>query len=102
MPLHEIAVLMTSFNRREVTLKSLDSLFRQQKAEGIRFAVFLVDDGSTDGTGGAVKSLFPQVKVLQGNGALFWNGGMRVAFAAAVQESFDAYLFLNDDTTLYS
>jgi GT2 family glycosyltransferase len=102
MPIHKIAVLMTSFNRREVTLKSLASLFRQQKAEAIRFAVFLVDDGSTDGTGDAVNSLFPQVKVLQGNGTLFWNGGMRVAFAAAVRESFDAYLFLNDDTTLYS
>lgn len=102
MPIREIAVLMTSFNRREVTLKSLDSLFRQQEAEGIRFAVFLVDDGSTDGTSGAVNSHFPQVKVLQGDGTLFWNGGMRMAFAAAVQESFDAYLFLNDDTALYS
>jgi GT2 family glycosyltransferase len=101
MPIHEIAVLMTSFNRREVTLKSLDSLFRQQKTEGIRFVVFLVDDGSTDGTSEAVSSLFPQVKVLQGDGTLFWNGGMRVAFAAAIRESFDAYLFLNDDTTLY-
>jgi GT2 family glycosyltransferase len=102
MPIHKIAVLMTSFNRREVTLKSLESLFRQQKAEGIRLSVFLVDDGSTDDTSRAVNSLFPQVKVLQGDGTLFWNGGMRMAFAAAVQESFDAYLFLNDDTTLYS
>jgi GT2 family glycosyltransferase len=101
MPIQKIAVLMTSFNRREVTLKSLDSLFRQQKAEGIRFTVFLVDDASTDGTSGAVNSLFPQVRMLQGDGTLFWNGGMRLAFATAAQEPFDAYLFLNDDTTLY-
>jgi GT2 family glycosyltransferase len=102
MPIHEIAVLMTSFNRREVTLKSLDSLFSQQKVEEIQFTVFLVDDGSTDGTSGAVTSLFPQVKLLQGDGTLFWNGGMRLAFATAMRESFDAYLFLNDDTALYS
>jgi GT2 family glycosyltransferase len=102
MPIHEIAVLMTSFNRREVTLKSLDSLFRQQKAADVEFTVFLVDDGSTDGTGKAVNSLFPQVNVLRGDGTLFWNGGMRMAFAMAMRDSFDAYLLLNDDTILYS
>ena len=42
MPIRRIAVLMTSFNRRDVTLNSLASLFRQRKAEGIQFTVFLV------------------------------------------------------------
>jgi GT2 family glycosyltransferase len=102
MPIHTIAVLMTSFNRRKVTLKSLTALFDQQKVEGISVTVFLVNDSSTDGTTEAVESSFPKVRVLQGNGTLFWNGGMRMAFDAAMQESFDAYLFLNDDTALYS
>jgi len=102
MPIHTIAVLMTSFNRREVTLNSLAALFRQQNAERIQITVFLVNDGSTDGTGEAVNVLFPRVRVLQGDGMLFWNGGMWLAFDTAMQESFDAYLFLNDDTTLYA
>jgi GT2 family glycosyltransferase len=102
MPIHQIAVLMTSFNRREVTLKSVAALFQQRKAEGVQFTVFLVNDGSTDGTDEAVHSRFPDVRVLQGDGTLFWNGGMRMAFETAARESFDAYLFLNDDTFLYS
>jgi GT2 family glycosyltransferase len=101
MSIHSLAVLITSFNRRESTLASLKSLFLQETPEDLQLAVILVDDGSTDGTGDAVRSMFPQVRVLDGDGSLFWNGGMRKAFATALMESFDAYLLLNDDTILY-
>jgi GT2 family glycosyltransferase len=60
-----------------------------------------VDDGSTDDTATAVSQRFPQVKILQGTGSLFWNGGMRIAFAQALQHDYDYYLWLNDDTVLY-
>lgn len=101
MPIHRVAVLMTSFNRRELTLASLASLFQQRGAEDIQLSVFLVDDGCTDGTADAVRSSFPQVHVLHGDGTLFWNGGMRVAFDAAMKTAFDAYIWFNDDTILY-
>jgi GT2 family glycosyltransferase len=61
----------------------------------------LTDDGSTDGTSEAVGARFPQVKILTGDGNLYWNGGMRVAFAEAMKGGFDYYLWLNDDTTLH-
>lgn len=92
---------MTSFNRRESTLRSLAALNRQQRAADVALHVFLVDDGSSDGTADAVRSAFPEVRILQGDGSLYWNGGMRMVFAAALQESFDAYVFLNDDTVLF-
>jgi len=101
MSIHNIAVLMTSFNRRELTLRSLSSLYRQMNPSDIQISVFLVDDGCTDGTAEAVTSHFPEVNLLPGDGTLFWNGGMRKAFAAAMQGAFDAYIFLNDDTILY-
>src|SRR5208282_764977 len=94
MSIHRIAALMTSFNRRDSTLRSLTALVRQQGAADFALHVFLVVDGSTDGTADAVQSAFPEVRVLQGDGSLYWNGGMRMAYAAAMQESFDAYLFL--------
>jgi GT2 family glycosyltransferase len=62
--------------------------------------VFLVDDNSPDGTAAAVHARFPQVRVLQGNGNLFWCGGMRLAFDAALKDDFDFYIWLNDDTFL--
>ena len=45
--------------------------------------VFLVDDGSSDGTGIVVKEMFPEITVIQGNGKLFWNRGMFYAWDAA-------------------
>lgn len=101
MPIYRVAVLITSFNRRELTLNALEALFRQRNVETVQFSVFLVDDGCTDGTSEAVRARFPEVHILAGDGALFWNGGMRMAFAAALHGSFDAYLLLNDDVTLY-
>lgn len=101
MPIDHVAVLITSFNRRELTMKALASLSEQRGVDDIQLTVFLVDDGCIDGTSEAVRSEFPEVRILQGDGSLFWNGGMRMAFAAALKGSFDAYLFLNDDIKLY-
>jgi GT2 family glycosyltransferase len=92
-----LAVLMTCHNRRDKTLACLDELFQQPYP----IQVYLVDDGSTDDTGAAVQERYPQVKVLLGSGNLFWNGGMSLAFATAMQSDYDYYLWLNDDTLLY-
>jgi hypothetical protein len=37
---------------------------------------------------------------LRGNGHLYWNGGMRRAFGAAIERDYDYYLWMNDDTSL--
>ncbi len=63
--------------------------------------VFLTDDGSSDGTSEMVKELFPKVKILKGDGNLFWAGGMRNSWREALKGRYDAYLLLNDDTTIY-
>ena len=100
MNIETIAVLMTCNSRRETTLRCLRVLYDQELPEGVRFEVYLVDDGCTDGTGEAVRREHPEVTVLQGNGNLYWCGGMRVAWAEAMKNNYDAYLWLNDDTML--
>jgi GT2 family glycosyltransferase len=99
-PKMRIAVLMTCFNRKRMTLETLNSLFNQKQIEDLDMTVYLVDDGSRDGTSRAVALRFPQVCLLQGDGSLFWNGGMRKAFATALATGFDGYLWFNDDTLL--
>jgi GT2 family glycosyltransferase len=89
-----IAVLMTCHNRRDITLTCLANLAEQS----LPLTVYLVDDGSIDGTTEAVQAKYPEVKLLPGNGNLFWVGGMRLAFATAMQSGHDYYLWLNDDT----
>jgi len=96
-----IAVLLTCFNRKQKTLACIAALTTCQLPAGVDLSVFLVDDGSRDGTADAVGSAFPQVKIMSGDGSLYWNGGMRRAFQAAMdQGGFDYYLWLNDDTLL--
>lgn len=96
-----IATLITCHNRKAKTLACLEALFQNQLPEGYSLDVFLVDDGSTDGTEQAVRERYPQVNIIKGYGNLYWNGGMRLAFAAAMKQGFDYYLWLNDDTLIY-
>lgn len=97
----KIAVLITSYNRINKTLKCLKDLFCISLPSGFSLDVYLVDDGSSDGTSEVVKNQFPNVNIIKGNGSLFWNGGMRLAWETASKtKDFDFYLWLNDDTFL--
>ncbi len=97
-----IAVLITVFNRRETTLSCLDNLFGQSIPDGYAIDVYLTDDGCTDGTAEAVAERFPLVHIIQGDGNLYWNRGMYMAWdRAAGSRDYDYYLWLNDDTYVY-
>ena len=103
-----IAVLMTCHNRRETTARCLGSLVRAiQNCEKLRWELFVVDDGSTDGTGEALREYAEKVKVegaieqseiaeglreqwskihlIRGNGDLFWAKGMALAWREALK-----------------
>jgi GT2 family glycosyltransferase len=92
-----IAVLITCHNRREKTLTCLASLYAAVPV-GVDIVTYLVDAGSSDGTPVAVSESFPAVRIIAGHAALYWNSGMRLAFAKAIGQGFDFYLWLNDDT----
>ena len=94
----KIAVLITCFNRKSKTIRCLKSLFDTN----FGFEVYLVDDGSTDGTTEAIKRTFPNVNIIQGTGNLFWSRGMSLAWKQASNtKNDDFYLWLNDDVCLY-
>ena len=97
-----IAVLLTCHNRKDKTLQCLQALFTQQGLEvDYSIDVFLVDDASTDGTAEAIRSQFPKVTIISGDGNLYWNRGMHKAWeTAANTNDYDYYLWLNDDTFL--
>lgn len=95
-----LAVLMTCHNRIDTTLLSVKKL-NERKFANVQSHLFLVDDGSSDGTGKAVSQAYPDTTVIFGDGNLYWCGGTRLAFEKALQNDYDFYLWLNDDTVLY-
>jgi GT2 family glycosyltransferase len=97
-----IAALITCFNRREKTLECIARLKKQQEIDSILLAIYIVDDGSSDGTTDAISIAFPEVHIIQGNGSLYWNGGMRLAWRRAAEVGYDFYLWVNDDSMITS
>lgn len=100
----KIAVLLTVFNRIEKTKKCLDTLYQATLPfSDFNFKLFLTDDGSNDGTTEVIMARYPDkdIEILQGNGQLFWNGGMNNSWRQAIKEGgFDGYLWLNNDSIL--
>ncbi|MBQ7945239.1 MAG: glycosyltransferase family 2 protein [Bacteroidales bacterium] len=99
----KIAALLTVYNRKDKTVQCLQNLFSQEGINVIySIDVYLTDDGCSDGTSETVIGLFPDVNIIKGDGSLFWNRGMFSAWKKAAEKSFDYFLWLNDDTFLYS
>jgi len=101
--MNKLAVLLTCFNRKDKTIASLTALHKahDEFSDGWEMSIYLTDDGSTDGTSEAVSKSFPYVKILKGDGNLFWAGGMRNSWSEALKGEYDAFLLLNDDTYVY-
>lgn len=96
-----IAALLACHNRCTLTLAAIAALRAQRLPAGLELTVILVDDGSTDGTARQVAERFPEVRILAGDGTLFWNGAMTLAQRRAMADNFDFHLWLNDDVALH-
>lgn len=94
-----VAAVMASHNRKQTTLRCLESLYGQVGAPA-SLDIYLLDDASSDGTPDAIQKQYPSVRVLEGSGELYWNGGMRTAFAEALKHGYEYYWWLNDDVEL--
>lgn len=91
-----IAVVVPVFNRKDSVL---DYLRRFEAIEKVGFSceLIIVDDGSKDGTAEAVKAEFPGVTVLEGDGNLWWTGGVNMGMAHALGGDYTHILLMNDD-----
>lgn len=98
-----IAILMTVYNRKETTVKCLNSIEKiVNTISDFEIDYYITDDGCTDGTKEIINKLFPEINVIKGDGNLFWCGGMRLAWdTASKTKQYDFYLWLNDDVILF-
>ncbi|MBL8344734.1 MAG: glycosyltransferase family 2 protein [Rubrivivax sp.] len=95
-----VLAILTCFNRKALTLACLDALDITARRAQVDLEAIVVDDASPDGTATAVRERFGWAQVVEGNGSLFWNGGMHKGFGLALGREADHYLWLNDDTHL--
>lgn len=91
-----VGIVAPVHNRKEITLQCLKSLSRINKT-GLTIQTFIVDDGSTDGTGDAIREQFPDVEVITGSGDLWFTEGTNIGVRAALRLDPKYILLINDD-----
>lgn len=101
MTINTVAVCIACFNRKEKTIRAIESLNRSSLPEEFQLQIHLFDDGSSDGTVEEVTRRFANITVYQGDGTAFWAGGMRVAYAGALRTGAEYIIWMNDDVVLF-
>ncbi|UZP67611.1 glycosyltransferase [Desulfovibrio mangrovi] len=87
-------IILPVHNRMQVTMDFLQMIDKERKR--LQIDVVVVDDGSVDGTSRAIKSKFPDVTVLVGDGNLWWAGGVNLGFEYCV-DKYSYCIIANDD-----
>ncbi len=93
--LERVAVVILTYNQRDMTLRCLDSL---QEEEGQPFDILLWDNGSADGTAEAVAAAFPGLLLHESADNLGVAGGRNAAARLAFEKLDPTHLlFLDND-----
>lgn len=96
----KVELIIPVYNRREITLQALRSL-RRIDASGLDVRIVVVDDGSTDGTGAAIRRDFPEVQIVEGDGTLHYAAGTNRGITAALERNPDYIVTMNDDAVYH-
>jgi hypothetical protein len=91
-----VSIVVLNWNGRADTLACLRSL---QTLANESTKVFVVDNGSTDGSVAAIRAAHPEVELIETGSNLGYAGGNNVGIERAVADGADFLLVLNNDTT---
>ncbi len=95
-----LAVVLVTWNVRDLALAALRSLFADLDASGLDAEVYVVDSASTDGTPEAVAAAFPQVRLTASRENLGFGRANNLAIRQIMSAPNppDAIYLLNPDT----
>lgn len=91
----DLAIIIVSWNTREILRQCLQSVFASQTTK--KFKVWVVDNGSSDGSGQMIEDFFPQIQMISNDD----NVGFAHANNQAIKASSSDYvMLLNPDTVV--
>ena len=96
-----VSIVVLNWNGLEDTLACMESL---GELDYPAFDVLLVDNGSTDGSGGALQSRYasdPKVEILRNRANLGFAEGNNVGIRRGLEKGSDYILILNNDTVVH-
>lgn len=91
----KVIIIVLNWNGLGYTLDCLASL---QHLDYPDYEVVVVDNGSTDGSVGAIRQGFPDVTLIENGENLGFTGGNNVGLRHALRRNADYVLLLNNDT----
>lgn len=92
-----VAIIVLNWNRWQETVACLEALKRLTYP---RREVYVVDNGSTDGSEAALREHDPELRLIQTGANLGWAGGNNAGIRAALADGCDYVLLLNNDAIL--
>ncbi len=95
--LPHVTIIIPCFNGWTYTKECLKSIFNSNY---INYNVIVINDGSTDETGSALKQYYSNVEEITGDGSLWWSKSMNLGFKQAVENQADYVLVLNNDVII--
>jgi len=94
-PTADLSVVLVSRDTRALTLRCLGAVGASLAGAGVTWEALLVDNASGDGTVGAVRADFPDVRIIEARANRGFGTGCNLGLRAAGGR---AILFLNPDT----
>lgn len=99
-------IIIACHNRRDSTLRCIQSAHDAARKAGLNMRITLYDDGSHDSTAQSVSARFPDTLILAGTGSEFWAKSMAIAEASVLKtirrdnKENPFVVWLNDDVVL--
>lgn len=92
-----VAIVILNWNGKGDTVKCLESL---KNLSYPKVEIFLIDNGSTDGSVELFKKEFPKIRLIETGANLGFAGGNNVGIKIALKEGYDYLFLLNNDTVV--
>lgn len=97
----KIGIIIPVYNRKNITLDCIANLYKIPQNIFL-LDIYIVDDGSTDGTSKSVSNKFPLVKIIKTKGNFWWAKSINIGIKNALENDCNYILTLNDDVNFDS